>query len=100
MRNKAQDYILYLICMLTFFMLGTLISLYLTSDMISHKYIVESHGYKDVGVLGLAWFSCTDRDSIFKSRKFIATTTSDLPVSGSVCCGWFTRDCYMRINSW
>lgn len=48
---------------------------------------LESAGYTDIVIDGFGWFDCSEDDTF--ATRFRAVGPSGVPVSGTVCAGWF-----------
>lgn len=56
--------------------------------------VLKMHGYKNIEVGGITWFSCAEDDHW--GRKFKATNHAGLPVEGYVCGRFFGKGSTLR----
>lgn len=56
----------------------------------------KSSGLTNVDLHSVAWWECSDEDSVITSRKFSATNSEGESVNGTACCGLFLRGCTIR----
>lgn len=74
-----------------------LISLLLTACNVSNATMLrvcEANGLHDVEPAGWAPFSCSKTDDL--KTHFTAKNAAGTPVKGTVCCGYFMKDCTVR----
>ena len=56
---------------------------------------LASQGYTHVRFLGIPWFACSDSDSHFTSKRFVAELNGK-QVEGILCCGLILKSCTIR----
>jgi len=71
-------------------------------DTPNYAGIIQSQGYTNVNIGEAVWMGCGKEDSPFASVHFVthfnALGVDHRPVSGVVCCGYFFKNCTVRIE--
>lgn len=74
-----------------------LAAILLTACNVSDETLVrvcEANGLHDAKATGFAPYSCSDDDDL--ATHFEAKNAAGTPVKGTVCCGWWGKDCTVR----
>lgn len=71
----------------TILILAMVVSLTACTDSNRATHALHQAGYTDIKIGGYSWFGCSEDDT-FKN-KFSAKGPTGVPVSGSVCMGFF-----------
>jgi hypothetical protein len=64
------------------------------TDEDSSRRTLKSAGYKDIQITGHAMFACGQDDTF--STGFTATNPTGQRVTGTVCCGFWSKGCTIR----
>ncbi len=64
------------------------------TDESNTRRTLESAGYTDIQTTGYSWFECGKDDTYHTG--FTAKNPLGKPVSGTVCCGMWTKGCTIR----